>query len=40
MDIDHDIVIATPVGRGTDKTINIRSGKISDTIEEIGNINR
>jgi hypothetical protein len=45
MDTDHDIVVATPTGqickatRGAQKTITTRSGKISDTIEEIGNIN-
>jgi hypothetical protein len=44
MDTDHDIVIAIPINqlykatRGTDKTITTRSGKISYTIEEIGNI--
>jgi hypothetical protein len=44
IDTNHDIVIATPINqlykatRGTNKTITARSGKISDTIEEIGNI--
>jgi hypothetical protein len=44
LNTDHDIVIATPINqlykvtRETDKTITTRSGKISDTIKEIGNI--
>jgi hypothetical protein len=44
LDTDHDIVVATPIGqlykatRGAQMTITTRSGKISDTIEEIGNM--
>jgi hypothetical protein len=42
--MEVEMTIATPINqlykatRGTDKTITTRSGKISDTIEEIGNI--
>ncbi len=45
MDTDHDIVNATLINhlykttRGAQMIITTRSGKISDTIEEIGNIN-
>jgi hypothetical protein len=44
MDTYHNIVIATPIDQlykvtsRTAKTIATRLGKISDTIEEIGNI--
>ena len=45
MSTDHDIVVAIPnnreykTTRGLSKTITTRSGKIGNTIEEIGHIN-